>query len=124
MSLQEIANELVAGCKEGREAENLEKLYATDAVSIEPMVYGEMPRETAGVQGIKGKHDWWESQAEMHDFSVDGPYLHGDDKFAVNFTMDCTMKDSGERMKMSEVAVYTVESGKIVREEFFSPPMG
>ena len=34
MSLKEIADELVAGCREGREAANLDKLYAADAVSV------------------------------------------------------------------------------------------
>ena len=35
MDLKQIAEELVAGCREGRAKENLDKLYAADAVSVE-----------------------------------------------------------------------------------------
>lgn len=118
MTLIEIANELVAGCKEGREVENLHKLYATNAVSVEAADMGG-GRETAGIEAILGKHAWWDANAEMHGGSVDGPFPHGDDRFAVIFEMDVTMKDSGQRSQMREVAVYHVAGGKIVREEFF-----
>jgi ketosteroid isomerase-like protein len=118
MTLNEIANELVAGCKEGREVENLHKLYAPNAVSVEAADMG-TGRETAGLEGILGKHAWWDASTEMHGASVDGPFPHGDDRFAVIFDMDVTMKDSGQRSQMREVGVYHVAGGKIVREEFF-----
>jgi len=35
--------------------------------------------------------------------------------------VDATMKASGERSRMREVALYTVSEGRIVREEFFYP---
>ncbi len=35
MELKEIAEELVAGCRENRAKENLGRLYAEDAVSVE-----------------------------------------------------------------------------------------
>ncbi|MEM6851345.1 MAG: nuclear transport factor 2 family protein [Pseudomonadota bacterium] len=121
-TLLKIAQELVAGCREGREAEGLGKLYAEDAVSVEaaPMP-GSDSAETKGLEGIRGKHAWWESAMEVHEATVDGPFLHGDDKFAVLFGMDVTDKQSGKRSKMREVALYTVKDEKIVREEFFYP---
>ena len=118
MTLTEIANELVAGCREHREIENLHKLYAADAVSVEAADMGG-GREVAGIEGILGKHAWWDANAEMHGGSVEGPFPHGDDRFAVIFDMDVTMKDSGHRSQMREVAIYHVAWGKIVREEFF-----
>ena len=118
MTLSEIANELVAGCREHREVENLHRLYAPDAVSVEASDMGP-GRETTGIEGILGKHAWWDATAEVHDSSVTGPFLHGDDRFAVIFHMDVTMKDTGNRMQMDEVGVYHVADGKIVREEFF-----
>ena len=33
--------------------------------------------------------------------------------------MDMTVKETGARMKMDEVGVYTVKDGKIVEERFF-----
>ena len=47
-----------------------------------------------------------------------GPYPH-DNRFAVRFLYDITNKPSGKRMMMDEVGLFTVENGKIVREEFF-----
>ena len=117
MTLTEVANELVAGCRENRVEANLDKLYAPDAVSVEAADMGN-GRSMTGLDAIKGKHAWWNANAEVHSASVDGPYLHGDDSFAVVFKMDVTMKDSG-RNQMEEVGVYHVKNDKIVREEFF-----
>jgi len=37
---------------------------------------------------------------------------------AVQYDIDVTDKESKKRIQMSEVGVYTVKDGKIVREEF------
>lgn len=118
MTLSEIANELVAGCRENRTRANLDALYAPDAVSVEAVDMGQ-GRETHGLAGIHGKHDWWEGSQEVHEVTVEGPFLHGDSSFAVIFGMDTTDKASGQRSQMREVAIYHVAGGKIVREEFF-----
>lgn len=119
MTLKDIAEKLVEGCKTGTDTANLDTLYHPDAVSVEAADYTGQGRETAGLDGIKGKHDWWEGAFETHSAKVEGPFLHGDDRFAVIFDVDATEKASGERMPMREVAVYHVADGKIVREEFF-----
>lgn len=119
MNLKEIADELVAGCREDRAKENLSKLYAPDAVSIEAQEMEGMGRETHGVEGIRGKHEWWEGAHEVSGASVSEPYLHGDDRFAVIFEVQGKVKESGEAFDMKEVGIYHVANGKIVREEFF-----
>jgi ketosteroid isomerase-like protein len=106
MELKEIADALVKGCREGHEVANLDRLYAQDAVSVEGMDHGN-GRETQGLDGIKGKHAWWDSAMEVTRQNVSDPMLHGDDRFA------------GTEMEMKEVAIYHVANGKIVREEFF-----
>lgn len=118
MTLKEIAQELVAGCRENRAQANLDRLYAADAVSVEAMDMGG-GRETRGLPGIHGKHDWWEANFIVHGLVVEGPFLHGDDRFAVIFDMDTENRASGERHQEREVAVYHVKDGRIVREEFF-----
>ncbi len=118
MTLNEIAAALVAGCREGRERANLDRLYAADAVSVEAADMGG-GQATHGLGAIHGKHDWWEGAHEVHGVSVEGPFPHAPDRFAVIFDMDATVKASGQRFRMREVAVYTVKDGRIVREEFF-----
>ena len=120
MTGREVAEALVECCRSGETDKGLKTLYAEDAMSVEAMQGPGMDsRETQGRAGIKGKHDWWYSAMEEHDSTVDGPYMHGDDRFAVIFEMDVTDRASGERTQMKEVGVYTVADGKIVREEFF-----
>ena len=116
MTLSDIATALVDGCKAGRETANLDRLYAEHATSVEPRDTG-TGREATGLPAIHAKHAWFAENATVHAAQVEGPFLHGDDRFAVIFRTDMTL--FGQRSQSVEVAVYTVESGKIVREEFF-----
>ncbi len=124
--LMEIANELCQGCRDGREMENLDKLYDTNAVSMEAahMPGGEMPRGFNGLEAIKAKHDWWGNAHEIHEQNVEGPFFNGPDKFSAIFDMDITNKEMNQRMQLREIATYTVKDGKIVHEEFFMAPPG
>ena len=40
-------------------------------------------------------------------------------QFIVHFKFDVTPKHTGKRMTMEEMGLYTVENGKITKEEFF-----
>jgi ketosteroid isomerase-like protein len=68
---------------------------------------------------VRQKHAWWYGAFEVHDAGVEGPFPHGDDRFALIFDIDATNRATGERTRMKEVAVYHVRDGRIVREEFF-----
>jgi len=46
-----------------------------------------------------------------------GPFV-SPEKFAVWYSFEWTRRVSGERVKFTEVAVYTVGDGKIAYEEF------
>ena len=122
-TLKATAEELVAGCREGRERENLGRLYADDAVSVEALAMPGGGREARGLDAIRGKHDWWEATFEEIESRADGPYLHGDDRFSVIFEAKTRNRETGEVTQMRETATYHVnEAGKIVREEFFWSP--
>jgi ketosteroid isomerase-like protein len=118
MTLNEVANELVAGCREGRARANLKNLYADDAVSVEAADMGN-GRETHGLAGIDGKHQWWEDNHTVTGGNVQGPFMSGDDRFAVYFTAEGTSKSDKKPFSMAEVGIYHVKDGKITREEFF-----
>ena len=118
MNTTEIAKRLVELCKQGKNNEALDTLFAEDMVSVEAVAMPGAPQEAKGLAAVKAKGEWWISNHEMHSASVTGPWPHGD-RFVVGFQYDVTNKPSGKRMQMDEVALYTVRNGKIVREEFF-----
>ena len=115
MSINDIATDLVALCREGKFQEAGEKYWADDVVSVEAM--GESPVST-GKAAARGKGEWWSNSHDVHGIEVDGPYINGD-QFTVRFKMDVTMKQSGQRISMDEHALYTVRDGLIAEERFF-----
>ena len=76
-----------------------------------------------GLAGIRAKNEWWNKEHEILSFSVSGPFV-GATGFALQFDIKIRMKSSGDETAMTEVAVYTVKDGKIVREEFMYAGMG
>lgn len=67
---------------------------------------------------LKEKNKWWMENHEEHSSDVQGPFPH-DNRFIVYFKFDVTPKDTGQGMTMDEIGLFTVETGKIVKEEFF-----
>jgi ketosteroid isomerase-like protein len=119
MKTMEIAQKMVDLCRQGKNLEALNTLFADDVVSVEAVAMPGTPsREMKGLAAVKGKGEWWVANHEIHSANVTGPWPH-DDRFIVGFQYDVTNKPSGQRMKMDEAALYTVRNGKIVREEFF-----
>jgi len=115
MNTQEIAHDLVALCKQGKFDEAGEKYWADDVVSVEAM--GD-EAESHGKSAARAKGEWWAGAHDIHGVEVEGPYVNGDE-FAVRFVMDITVKESGQRNKMDEVAFYRLKDGKIAEERFF-----
>jgi ketosteroid isomerase-like protein len=103
---------LKAGDHEGAAA----RFNAPDIVSIEAME-GPMAR-IQGMAAVKAKSDWWYGAHEIHSASAEGPYVNGD-QFSVIFAMDITVRETGQRMQMQEVGLYTVKDGQIIEERFF-----
>jgi hypothetical protein len=86
---------------------------------------GETKMAWKGRKQIQAKSDWWTSDNEMVGGSVEGPYL-GATGFSVRFRMQVRTKSTGKVTSMEEVGVYTVQDGKVIREEFMGlcPPEG
>ena len=117
MTTVEMANKLVALCRQGKYSE-ARPLYASECVSVEAFAPPGMDRESRGLAAIQAKGEWWAANHEVHSAVVAGPWPT-DDRFIVGFKFEVTHKPSGKRMTMEEMALYTVKDGKIVREEFF-----
>lgn len=120
MSALEIGTKLVELCREGKNVEAIETLYADGVVSVEAVDGGGFPRTMTGKEAVVGKGKWWQENHEVHSAEVDGPFPHGPDKFAVIFHFDVTSKPmNNTRMQLHEVGVYTVADGKVSHEEFY-----
>ena len=120
MTTQEVAEKLVAMCKEGKFHEAVESLYGDEIVSVEAMAPPGQSRESKGLEAVKAKGEWWGANHEIHTSTMEGPLVAGP-HFAVTFKMDVTFKPENRRFQMEEVAVYKVADGKVVYEEFFYP---
>ena len=117
MSIEQTAQDFFNAVKEEREAD-YQAMWSDDIVSMEPG-NGDMSH-VQGREQLMQKHAWWNENAEMHEWNMEGPFVVGE-QFAVNYSMDVTMM--GERTQSSETAIYTVKDGKIVEERFFYPAM-
>ena len=115
MDIREIAADMVAMTRAG-DFHIGEKYWADDVVSIEAME-GPMAR-VEGKAAAQGKTDWWSNAHEVHGTETFGPFVNGN-QIAIRWTMDVTNKESGQRMAMDEVALYTMRDGKIAEERFF-----
>lgn len=70
-----------------------------------------------GRTALEEKAAAWEAENEVTGFEVKGPFV-GATGFALHFGVTIKPRNGGDPMQMTEVAVYTVENGKVIREEF------
>ena len=115
MSLQTVARQFVELCNQGKNLDVMRTMYAPDIVSVESD-----GKETAGQEAVIKKSERWAGDITVHGETVRGPYLSGQNQFAVTFAFDVTRKSTGKRATQEEVAVYTVVNDKITREQFFN----
>jgi ketosteroid isomerase-like protein len=113
-----VANELVALCRAGRNLDAIAKLYSPKIVSVEPVGTEAMPAEMTGIDAIRQKNERRLENYEVNSAEVNGPFVGGD-QFAVQYVFDTTFKPTGQRSVMTEMALYQVKDGKVVREQFF-----
>ncbi|MEY2795281.1 MAG: hypothetical protein RIR10_997 [Planctomycetota bacterium] len=69
-----------------------------------------------GLKGVAEKSAWWCSENKIVAAKAEGPFVCSTG-FTVIFTMTVERTD-GTRMEFREAGVYTVEKGRIVREQF------
>jgi hypothetical protein len=112
MTTEEVAKKVVELVRKQAWYEALDALYDEDIVSVEATT-----PESRGKEAVRGKIDWWVNAMEVHSFKAGEPFV-AHDRFVVQYDADVTEKESKQRRQISEVGVYTVKDGKIVREEF------
>ncbi|MGC4032249.1 MAG: nuclear transport factor 2 family protein [Tepidisphaeraceae bacterium] len=115
MSIQAVARKFVEMCNAGKNFEVMQTMYAPDIVSVE----GD-GKETVGQEAVIKKSADWAGTLTFHGEKVLGPYFNGPNQFAVHFTLDITRTATGQRVQLTEVGVYTVNTaGLITREVFY-----
>jgi ketosteroid isomerase-like protein len=113
----------VQAMRDRRGIAQVDEIYAENAESVEAVVPpGRDVRIAKGRGAIKAKREDWLATHDIHKLEADGPYIHPPNRFGVRFEVEVTQKATGRQMTLREVAVYSVEEGKIVREEFFMLP--
>lgn len=121
--LIEIGRAFVGAMRDRRGIGHVDEIYAEGAESVEAVVPpGRDVRIAKGRGAIAAKREDWVAGHEIHALEADGPYVHPPNRFAVRFEAEVTHKTTGRRMTLREIAVYSVEKDRIVREEFFMMP--
>jgi hypothetical protein len=119
MTINEVAERLVALCRQGKFEDAHNELFAMDAISIEPYGTSEFARETKGLNAILEKGQRFGAMIEqVHSLVISDPLLAGS-SFACAMHLDVTIKGHG-RTSMHELCIYQVKDGKIISEQFTS----
>src|SRR5436190_10563926 len=101
----QVGKKLVELCRQGKNVEAIDTLYAPNIVSVETVAHENMPARMEGRDAIRQKNDWWVNNHQIHKNEVNGPWPHGD-RFIVHFKIDVTPKAgkmAGKRMQAEEV---------------------
>ena len=117
MNTEQVAQKVVELVRKQAWHEAVDTLYDKDIVSVEARTMDGSSPETRGIKGVREKVEWWLENMQVHSFKADGPFV-AHDRFVVQYDADVTDKNSKNRIQLSEVGVYTVKNGKIIREEF------
>ncbi len=113
-TVHEIANRLISLCTQQKFMEAYTELFAEDAVSIDP-IYDNVP--LTGLSNLLERERQFLVVSQVHDTKVSDPVLAGN-YFTVNFAVDFTTVGQ-DRKLVEELAIYKVENGKIVSQQFF-----
>ena len=116
MTTQRVADRFYELCQQGKFDVVQDELFSDDAKSIEPAKSNW--QSVQGLDKIREKaKQWTDAVQEMHGGYTNAPIVAGN-FFSCAMGMDVTMKGQ-PRMQVDEIAVYEVQDGKIVLEQFF-----
>ena len=93
--------------------------YHQEAVKVEPTSIGDYPNEIRGLDQLMAQEDSIQQEImETHQIYVaEGPFI-GASGFSVVIKSDFTHRATGTRHIFREVGIFTIEDGKVVREEY------
>lgn len=113
MTTKEIADKLVELCIAAKFEEAYNSLFADHAVSIEPD-----GTKAEGMEAIHKKSDNFGTAVQFVACEIGEVQIVGN-YFSMVQTYHSIIRETGEKKRMEEIAVYKVADGKIVEERFF-----
>ena len=119
MTTQEVANQLVKLCREGRNFQAIDSLYSKEITSTEAFGTDSTPRTMKGIPAIREKNQWWANAHDVLQHEIKGPFFNGPDEFTAYATVDVIFKETGQKMNFEEICWYKVKDGKILEEKLF-----
>jgi ketosteroid isomerase-like protein len=121
LATQKVAQRLSDLCAAGKNQQAIQELYADNARQIEAMEMPGCPRIIEGKAALLQKGEKFAKTTQVHGATCGKPLINGD-QFVCTMSLDCTSSEgpmAGQRMNMSETALYTVKNGKITEGKFF-----
>ncbi len=118
---QKVADRFVELCRAGKNIDAIKELYADNSRHVEAMEMPGCPRISEGKTNLLEKAEKFGKTTTIHGATYNKPLVNGD-QFTCDMTLDCTCSEgpmAGQRMQMSETALYTVKNGKITEGKFF-----
>ena len=114
MDIKQLADQLIALCREGNFSEANKTLYADTIISNEA-------HPDWSTTWLEAKIKKWEDHAATVNYTnmVISDPVFADDHFSISMISDGTNAATGELFHMEEICVYKVEGGMIVEEWFF-----
>lgn len=117
MQIDEVARNLVNWRNNGDANRARIELYSLDFESVEEG-FGAGIGHVQGMAGLKKKGEVLSRDFEVHDIRASDPVI-ADNWFSLKYAIDVTDKRSNIRSTLSEIGVYKVLHGKIVKEHYF-----
>ncbi|MEO0585897.1 MAG: nuclear transport factor 2 family protein [Bacteroidota bacterium] len=117
MTTEQIAARLHELVLQGDAETAYQELFSENAVAIEPKFAGF--ERVEGLDGIREKGQaLLAGVASINSREVSPAKVVGDQHIALGISLDAHLKN-GDRMAFSEIALYEVQDGKIISEQFF-----
>jgi hypothetical protein len=114
---QLLAEDFTALLKADQFLEAINRYYAQDVVNLEPMPL-EMPNaRVEGLANVRAYNEEWMAAREIHRCEIEGPFIQPG-RFALRMHLDVTELATNQRMTMTELALYSVQDGRITQAEY------
>lgn len=118
-NVDDVARDFTDMLRQGQFVAARERFWAADVRSIEPHDLPDgIAAEVSGIDAARAKTIRWFGSRRIHDLSVDGPFVTGN-QFALFLDMMIEGQPSGADQPFTEIAIFTVRDGQISEERYF-----